>query len=590
MLDRSPMMINSTEFNISQKEDKFKDKTSSSLSTHLKKQQRQYGIAESNMFSSCKTTAAFSPRQISQASIIQNKNMDYFTPQSEIKASQINANRRVSCDSRKSNSLIYIKNKQSIQSPVKQTIDEMQQNRQVQIQQINNFLKNTKKLISIMEVDQNIIDHQNNNKKRPQTSKFVNDASERIEKLKLLSQPEEYNNDFRIRIDSLFGKGGNCAQIYNQDYEQIMNPHKYNKQLTPFQVIDSKQEESERSKEEIIKVLEFLKDIYPLSLLDEFNLKELYKKLSTTKSRQIFMESAKYLQKEFFIFSQISTIRLEKICQDNSKHSYYRRAGEYVFLEGMSGDYLYIVRDGVFVTQKEVVIEHQNFWPQTSETWKSSLIKRKVLFTANKLVPGIYFGEKEVLNKKPYLINLCAAERGSQLIVIPRTELMKCFTEIELDKIRTQPCVIFPNEEEIKRRIQIMEKVVSMKKIAFLNATNTNFLPESMRDFYQDPSTKKLHKWVHGIESRTRKKLNSAIQQKDVKKGQNKNEKITLIDDSEKLFLEPADDRQFPIVMREVRTFGKLAFKGQIDQKEQRLNNIAKGVVESIIKEARNDK
>lgn len=49
-----------------------------------------------------------------------------------------------------------------------------------------------------------------------------------------------------------------------------------------------------------------------------------------------------------------------------------------------------------------------------------------------------------------------------------------------------------------------MEKVVSMKKIAFLNATNTNFLPSSLRDFYLEPVTKKLYKWVHGIESRTR--------------------------------------------------------------------------------------
>jgi len=56
-----------------------------------------------------------------------------------------------------------------------------------------------------------------------------------------------------------------------------------------------------------------------------------------------------------------------------------------------------------------------------------------------------------------------------------------------------------------------MEKVVSMKKTAFLNATNTNFLPSSLRDFYLDPATKKLYKWVHGIENRTRKKLNSAI-------------------------------------------------------------------------------
>ena len=64
---------------------------------------------------------------------------------------------------------------------------------------------------------------------------------------------------------------------------------------------------------------------------------------------------------------------------------------------------------------------------------------------------------------------------------------MKCFTEIELDKIRTQPCVEFPIDEEIQKKIMVMEKVVSMKKTAFLNATNTNSLPTSLRDFYLDP-------------------------------------------------------------------------------------------------------
>lgn len=56
-----------------------------------------------------------------------------------------------------------------------------------------------------------------------------------------------------------------------------------------------------------------------------------------------------------------------------------------------------------------------------------------------------------------------------------------------------------------------MEKVTSMKKTAFLNATNTNFLTTSLRDFYLEPQTKKLYKWVHGIEGKTRKKLIDAI-------------------------------------------------------------------------------
>lgn len=53
-----------------------------------------------------------------------------------------------------------------------------------------------------------------------------------------------------------------------------------------------------------------------------------------------------------------------------------------------------------------------------------------------------------------------------------------------------------------------------MKKQAFLNATNTNFLPTDLREFYLEPVTKKLFKWVNGIEKRTAEKVNLQIQQK----------------------------------------------------------------------------
>ena len=36
-----------------------------------------------------------------------------------------------------------------------------------------------------------------------------------------------------------------------------------------------------------------------------------------------------------------------------------------------------------------------------------------------------------------------------------------------------------------------------------------------MRDFYLDPVTKKLYKWVQGIRERTRDKVNTAVQQKE---------------------------------------------------------------------------
>jgi hypothetical protein len=141
-------------------------------------------------------------------------------------------------------------------------------------------------------------------------------------------------------------------------------------------------------------------------------------------------------------------------------------------------------------------------------------VERDVLFTANRIGEAKYFGEQEILEKRPYSLDICSAERGSMLMFITRYDLMKLFSEHELMKIKQLRLVEFPGEDQIKARILIIEKVMTMKKIAFLNATNTNFLPAAMRDFYLDPVTKKLYKWVQGIQQRTQAKLNAAIQQK----------------------------------------------------------------------------
>ena len=98
----------------------------------------------------------------------------------------------------------------------------------------------------------------------------------------------------------------------------------------------------------------------------------------------------------------------------------------------MNSDCLYIVLNGSFVSQKTVVISHQNFWPVSSKVWKGSKIGREVLFTANKIEKGQFFGEKELMEKKPYGINICSAEENSQLLMFPKIELVKCLSDKEI--------------------------------------------------------------------------------------------------------------------------------------------------------------
>lgn len=61
-----------------------------------------------------------------------------------------------------------------------------------------------------------------------------------------------------------------------------------------------------------------------------------------------------------------------------------------------------------------------------------------MLFTANRIGEGKFFGEQEIIDKgKPaYSVNICSAERGSELMMVSRGDILKLFSEAELGKIR----------------------------------------------------------------------------------------------------------------------------------------------------------
>lgn len=57
--------------------------------------------------------------------------------------------------------------------------------------------------------------------------------------------------------------------------------------------------------------------------------------------------------------------------------------------------------------------------------------------------------------------------------------------------------VKFPDERNVKIKLYANEKFDQIRKIALMNATNTNRIPQYYRDFYLDKQTKKLLPWVH---------------------------------------------------------------------------------------------
>ena len=299
--------------------------------------------------------------------------------------------------------------------------------------------------------------------------------------------------------------------------------------------------------------------------------------------RQRVTETAEFLMKNFFLFSQMPQFRVEKICTEHMRFQVYERAGENVVLEDMVGDCVYFVTRGLFVSQKAVTVDSLNFWPRSPKLWESQRVQREVLFTANRMEPASYFGEKEAIQGAPYTLGVCSAERDCELLHIPNKELAWAFSDQEVHKLRSLGMVQFPNEEEIKNKILIIEKIMTMKKNAFLNATNTNFLPKAMRDFYLDPVTRKLYKWVQGIRERTREKVNTAVQQKE--RLLPAKEAHRFHDDRERLLLLPAGNKPFKVLAKRRDNYQRSKYKRHVKERDATATRIAEEAIQRIVSE-----
>lgn len=136
------------------------------------------------------------------------------------------------------------------------------------------------------------------------------------------------------------------------------------------------------------------------------------------------------------------------------------------------------------------------------------------------------------------------------------------FAEVmELEDLIFEDRLVFPTEHEIIQKIQVIERSLHMKKISFLNATNTNFLPSSFRDFYMDKETIKIYPWVKDIETKAKLRLAKAISKKS---------------DSE------VKTMKFPIVGTEVKTLNLKEFVKAQQIKDKALAEIAEDIIKYL--------
>lgn len=145
---------------------------------------------------------------------------------------------------------------------------------------------------------------------------------------------------------------------------------------------------------------------------------------------------------------------------------------------------------------------------------------------------------------------------------------------IPIKSLLTEKSIIFPTEKEIIQKIQVIERSLHMKKISFLNATNTNFLPSSFRDFYMDNETLKIYPWVKNIEQKHRLRIAKQISKKEDHEVEIPSKQINLSSCKQMLF---------PVVGTEEKVLNLSEYVKAQRIKDKSLREIAEDIILDVI-------
>lgn len=133
------------------------------------------------------------------------------------------------------------------------------------------------------------------------------------------------------------------------------------------------------------------------------------------------------------------------------------------------------------------------------------------------ITPGMYFGEREILEQKTVPCRVTVASKKAILLGFPK-EAMEQFFEGKHRKHleAAAPLVEFPHEEEVRHDTIIQWKAKQIKENAVRDGLHGSFINDGERDAYLEWTVRKhqlrLKPWHHALNARhegIKKKLKS---------------------------------------------------------------------------------
>ncbi|CDW74975.1 transcription factor yy2 [Stylonychia lemnae] len=247
--------------------------------------------------------------------------------------------------------------------------------------------------------------------------------------------------------------------------------------------------------------------------------------------------------------------------------------------EGQLIDSVIFVKSGRLRLEKEITIDHTNYWPIGTQNWEVNTTKSRMMRTIQIVTENQYIGAREMEDRLRYPGYLYADENNTNLLILPKEQFYVLFSPKEIKEMVDQAPVTFPDEREVKVKLFANEKFKAMRNVALMDATNTNHIPECYRDFYMESQTKKLISWAHLFENKHHKKKSiSPSARQSVIKDQTKANRASILND---LTL----NKQQSQTQRSREKINQDTYKNAMKSKDDMINEIATLVIEKIVKQ-----
>ena len=122
--------------------------------------------------------------------------------------------------------------------------------------------------------------------------------------------------------------------------------------------------------------------------------------------------------------------------------------GECLFRDRQMAHSTYMLISGKLRVEKTVPTETQNYWPLDHDEWGRKLVKSRVLFRIQEVVPYCFVGERECLEERAMPVQVVADEDNTRLLIIPRKIMTagRYFNHREQEKLLIMSTVNFPDQ------------------------------------------------------------------------------------------------------------------------------------------------